>query len=309
MEMHQIRYFLALCEDLNFTRAAERCNVAQPSLTRAIKLLEEELGGRLFHRERTNTHLSELGRIVRPHLEQVLAEAEAASRQALDFVTVRRSSLKLGLMCTIAPAVLIDLIQALRGRHPALELDLVDADASSLQEQLLAGELETAIYSLPGPPDQRLHYLPLFREQFMIAVSTSHRLAQNSAIRVGELDGESYINRSKCEIFDFAGEAFKAQGADCPTIFRSERDDWVLAMISAGLGFGFIPEHSVRHPGVVARPCIEPEFWREVSLVTVRGRPHSPAVGALVREAMGTRWKGDPALARTTAGATDPGAR
>lgn len=71
MEMHQIRYFLAVCEELNFTRAAERCNVAQPSLTRAIKLLEEELGGQLFHRERANTHLSELGRLVKPHLEEV----------------------------------------------------------------------------------------------------------------------------------------------------------------------------------------------------------------------------------------------
>src|SRR3954451_11843745 len=84
MEMHQIRYFFAVCEELNFTRAAERCNVAQPSLTRAIKLLEEELGGVLFHRERNNTHLSELGHMVKPHLEQVHAQAEAAKRQAFD---------------------------------------------------------------------------------------------------------------------------------------------------------------------------------------------------------------------------------
>src|SRR3954449_12443032 len=66
MEMHQVRYFLAVADELNFTRAAERCHVAQPSLTRAIKLLEEELGGPLLHRERANTHLSELGRMVKP---------------------------------------------------------------------------------------------------------------------------------------------------------------------------------------------------------------------------------------------------
>jgi LysR family hydrogen peroxide-inducible transcriptional activator len=308
MEMHQVRYFLALCDELNFTRAAERCNVAQPSLTRAIKLLEEELGGPLFHRERANTHLSELGRIVRPHLEQVYAEARSAKQQALDFVKLRRSSLKLGLMCTIAPALVIDLVRVLRERHPALELELVDASGGELQRRLLAGELETAIYSLPGEPaDERLHYLPLFREQFMIAVAAGHRLAQRNAIRVVDLAGESYINRSNCEIYDFASEAFELRGADCPTVYRSERDDWVLAMISAGLGFGFIPEHSVQHPGVVARPCVEPEFWREVALVTVRGRPHSPAVGALVREAMRTQWRGRPALAigGATAGAGD----
>ena len=84
MEMHQVRYFLAVAEELNFTRAAERCNVAQPSLTRAIKLLEGELGGPLFNRERANTHLSELGRMVKPYLEQVYGQAHAAKREALD---------------------------------------------------------------------------------------------------------------------------------------------------------------------------------------------------------------------------------
>ena len=67
MEMHQIRYFLAIADKLNFTRAAEVCAVTQPAMTRAIQNLELELGGPLFHRERANTHLSELGRIVKPH--------------------------------------------------------------------------------------------------------------------------------------------------------------------------------------------------------------------------------------------------
>ena len=71
MEMHQVRYFLALAEELNFTRASERCNVTQPSLSRAIKLLEEELGGLLFHRERESTCLTDLGHMVLPHLQSV----------------------------------------------------------------------------------------------------------------------------------------------------------------------------------------------------------------------------------------------
>ena len=82
MEMHQIRYFLALCEELNFTKAAERCNVAQPSLTRAIKLLEDEFGGDLVNRERGNTHLTELGRMMRPHLAEVYENAQLARSEA-----------------------------------------------------------------------------------------------------------------------------------------------------------------------------------------------------------------------------------
>ena len=84
MEMHQVRYFLAVCELLNFTRAAERCNVSQPALTRAVKKLEDELGGPLFRRERNLTHLSDLGRMMKPHLEQSLAGATAAMATAQD---------------------------------------------------------------------------------------------------------------------------------------------------------------------------------------------------------------------------------
>src|SRR5918912_201504 len=227
MEMHQVRYFLAVCDELNFTRAAEKCHVAQPSLTRAVKLLEEELGGPLFHRERANTHLSELGRMVKPYLDQVYAQTREAKRQALDFTKLRHTTLKLGVMCTIAPTHLLELLGSVQSRHPGIELRIIDDSANRLHERLIAGDLEVAIYCRPS----------------------------------------------------------------------AERDDWVLAMIAAGLGFGFMPEHTVSHPGVVARPLIEPEWWREVHLATVRGRPHSPAVGALVREAMRVRWMGGTALA------------
>ena len=80
--MHQIRYFLAVARTLNFTRAAEECNVAQPSLTRAIQKLEDELGGLLLHRERQHTHLTELGRLMLPHLERTFAAAQAAKSLA-----------------------------------------------------------------------------------------------------------------------------------------------------------------------------------------------------------------------------------
>jgi LysR family hydrogen peroxide-inducible transcriptional activator len=300
MEMHQVRYFLAVAEELNFTKAAEKCNVAQPSLTRAIKLLEEEMGGALFHRERANTHLSELGRMVMPHLQQVSEESQAAKRAAQDFTRLKKTSLKLGVMCTIAPAQLIDLVGAIQARYPGIEIEIRDASARELNQRLLDGDLEVAIYCLPGDePDDRLHAMPLFREQMMIVVSPNHRLAMANAIRVKDLDGEKYLNRTNCEFNGVAGPIFDQQGIACPIVYRSERDDWIIAMIRSGLGFGFMPENCVADTSVVARPLVDPEFWRVVNLVTVRGRPHSPAVGALVREAMRVKWHGAPAISVT----------
>jgi len=299
MEMHQIRYFLAVSEELNFTRAAERCNVAQPSLTRAIKLLEQELGGPLFHRERANTHLTELGRIVKPYLEEVNSKSQEAKRQALDFVKIRKAVLRLGVMCTIQPDQLIELVGGLQSRHPGIELEIVDASAAILEDRLLNGDLEVAIYCVPGQePDDRLHYMPLFREQFVIVLSPDHPLASLDVVRPGDLSGCRYLNRINCEFNGYAGPIWQEHGSSgCETVYRSERDDWILAMIASGFGFGFMPQSCARHPMVVTRPIVDPEFWREVNLVTVRGRPHSPAVGALVREAMRTRWLGKPAIA------------
>jgi len=298
MQMHQVRYFLVLAEELNFTRSAARCNVSQPSLTRAIKALEEELGGALFHRDHANTRLTELGKLVQPYLDDVHRGAETARRKAREFTDSKVMPLRLGLMCTIAPTQLLDFVHAVQANHPMVRLQIIDDAAAKLQERLLAGDLDVAIYAMPMvPPDPRLHYMPLYREKYVIVLRPDHRLAAGKAVCVRDLDGECYLSRINCEYDAAASRVFEEQRANCETVYESERDDWILAMAAAGMGFGFMPELSAHHPGVVALPLIEPELWREVALVTVRGRQYSAAAGSLVREAMRKRWNGKPALA------------
>src|ERR1700686_4465214 len=273
MEMHQVRYFLALAEVLNFTRASDRCNVTQPALSRAIKLLEEELGGLLFRRERESTHLTDLGHMVRPHLQSVYHHSMLAKHLSQDFV--RRLPLKLGIMGTISPDEIVDLIANIRTRHPDVELKLCDSNANDLRSRLLAGDLEVVIYALPGEePDLRTHSIPLFREQMVLAVHRGHRLAKARAFPVREMNNESYIHRMNCEFAGYADQILQQQGITCTPVYWSERDDWTLAMVAAGLGFAFMPANAVKHPGVVGLPVVEPEFWRQVNLVSVRGRPY-----------------------------------
>ena len=292
MELYQVKYFLALCETLNFTRAADKCAVSQPSLTRAIQNLEGEFGGPLFHRERQRTHLTELGLLMQPYFERVYGQAQAAKDAAKTYAKLDDIPLKIGLMCTIGPNILAGFLGGFRERYPGVELQLLDAGGYDLREKLLQGSIDVAIYGLPEGIEDRYHALPLFQEHFVIACSSTHRFAAMEVIRCRDLHEERYINRFNCEYYEYAGNILRNMGVHVKVVMRSERDDWVQAMIIAGLGFGFFSEYSVTMPGIIVKQLIEPEFVRKINLVTVRGRPHSPAVGAFVRAARTYKWPG-----------------
>lgn len=290
MEMQQVRYFVALAQHLNFTRAAEASNVSQPALTRAIQALEGELGGPLVHRERGATHLSELGRMMLPHFEDMLEKAEAAKAKAKKFRKGEDVQLKIGAMCTIAPHVMAGLLVGFREQFGDVKLSVKDFDSAILIEGLHKGALEVALTSTPEPIDERLHALPLYSEEFVIVLPPNHKLAAKKALTVKDLDGHPYVNRINCEVFMTVSEHVKGMGIRCPMVFRSERDDWVLGMIRAGMGWGFFPAFASIPDDLPVRRLTEPTFDRKIQLVTVRGRPHSPAVGAFVRAAKAHRW-------------------
>jgi DNA-binding transcriptional LysR family regulator len=286
MEMHQIRYFLAVCSERNFTRAAKLSHVSQPSLTRAIKLLEEEFGGLLFRRERANSHLTELGEIVRPHLQQVWDQSDAAIATALQYAAEKRTSLKIGILCTIAPSLLVDLLARMRNRHGAIEFEIIDGSARDLEEQLLAGHVAAAIYARQGhETDTRLCRKQLFRERMMIAMPRSHHLTSRAAVRVADLAAEPVILRSRCEHHDLFTRLLRQYRDGREMNIDCARDDWTLALIARGLGLALFPQHRIDHPGVVARPLAEPELWREVSLFTSKERRHSDGLHDFVQEA------------------------
>ena len=307
MEMHQIRYFLAVAEELNFTRAADRCNVTQPALTRAIQKLEEELGGLLFRRERSLTHLTDLGRLMRPHLEQVLKEAEAAKSTATSFLKLSEAPLSLGIMCTIGPLRFVGFLNRFRIENPGIELSMIEATPARLAELLMEGKLDLAVMAQPGSFDERLVAQRLYRERFVVAFPPGHRFESRNALTVEDIAGESYLSRINCEYRDHLRSLCSERRVEIRVTYRSEREDWIQTMVTAGLGICFLPEFSSVLPGLRRRLLVDPEVVREVSLVTVAGRRHSPAVATFVRAIRGYRWP-DEDEPTAEAGATDDAA-
>ncbi len=253
MEIHEIRYFAAVAETLNFTRAAERCNVSQPALTRAIQNLETRLGGALLNRERGNTHLTELGRIMRPYFEQVLAQMEEAKRRAKTLVKLDRANLTVGLMCTIGPHQLVDLFADFIRSHEGVEIYLKDAPADALEDMLTRGEIDVAIFCRPDALDDRFHALPLYQERFVVAIGAGHPFERLNAVRVKDLHGQRYLARANCEYYDYLRNVReRIGGIELKRPYTSERDDWIQCMVLAGLGFTYIPEYAVTVPGLAA---------------------------------------------------------
>ena len=290
MEMQQVRYFVALSRTLNFTRAAEACHVSQPALTRQIQQLEAELGGPLFHRERQNTHLSELGRMMLPYLETIQQQTDAIKAGSLAARRLEGVTLQIGAMCTIGPAMLSDLFVRFRSANPEVNFLIRDRGREELLCDLSSGRLDVALLATPDGLGDCFHGLDLFEERFMVVVARTHHLAQKNIVRSADLHDQAYVNRVNCEYFDHIRAEFRKIGVVTRKVFASERDDWVLGMIKSGLGFGLFTESSVTDPELMLRPLIEPEFVRKIQLVTVRGRPHSPAVGAFVRQARTFAW-------------------
>ncbi len=290
MEMHEVRYFLAVCDTLNFTRAAEQCNVSQPSLTRAIQKLEAELGGLLFRRERAATHMTDLGRLVKPHLEQVAKDTLAAKTTAKGFLTMKDAPLSLGIMCTIGPLRCVGFLSKFQKENPGIELTLKEDTPEQLVELLGDGKIDVAVMAQPEPYPERFDTHLLYRENFVVAFPPGHRFAGMNAVRIADVGGESYLSRINCEYYDQIGALCERNEVPLKDAYRSEREDWIQTMVMAGMGICFLPEFSPVMPGLQARRVIEPEVVREVNLVTVSGRRFSPAVAKFVRDLKAYKW-------------------
>jgi LysR family hydrogen peroxide-inducible transcriptional activator len=290
MDIHHVRYFLAVCETRNFTRAAEKCHVTQPALSRAIQQLEDEIGGLLFRRERNLTHLTDLGLLLQPRFETILTGLSEVKSEASKFLCMEDAALKLGVMCTIGPRRFTGLLADFNLKYPGVQLQLVEGVPSKLAAMLEAGEIDVALMANAEGSPERFDWSLLYRERFLLAFPAGHPLLKHNAVPIGALDGQNYLRRLNCEYREYLSEVCALKGVQLSIAYASEKEDWIQNMVAGGLGICFIPEFSAIVPGLMVRPVIDPEVWREICLVTVAGRRFSPAVAAFVRTIKSYNW-------------------
>jgi DNA-binding transcriptional LysR family regulator len=289
VELHQVRYFLALASTLNFTRAAEQCNVTQPALTKGVKKLEQELGGELIFRERQLTQLTDLGKEVLPMLERTLVSAETVRRRAREFQRKEVAPLKIGLDPSISASLVLDPIAEIAKFVPGLHVELREGAAEKLVELLLEGEINAAMVGDVQDMPARIDEWSLFEERYVAVLAPTHQLANRPSIGIDDLRETVLLERAGCDV------ALKIQRSCFPEEplqlgHCSGHDLHLQHMAAAGFGVILAPEHMPRLPTLKTIPLEGDPVSRKVRLLTVQGRRYSPALDAFVKVARLRDW-------------------
>jgi DNA-binding transcriptional LysR family regulator len=291
MEMHQIKYFLGVARTLNFTRAAEECHVAQPSLTRAIKLLEDELGGDLFRRERNQSHLTELGQRMLPLLQQCYDTVQGAKSLATSINKGEVATLRLALSRTIDLELVLPFLSELIRAMNGLELKFIRGTGVEIGEILKAGDADLA---LAGPVSivwDRLDARTLFTEPFVLIVPAGHRLAAQKSVTLDDIRQERLLVRTYCELSEAMAARLSSEGVPGGHHHQvaSERD--LISLLDNKMGVALAPRSTAITASLRRRPVADLNVSRTVSLYSVAGRPRTAAASALMRQLLAADWQ------------------
>lgn len=285
MNLNELRYIVAVAQELNFRRAAERCFVSQPALSLAIQKLEGELGVRIFERSKTEVSVTPIGERIVGQSQRVLEEAariKEISSQGRDQLA---GPLKLGVIYTIGPYLLPELIPALRKSAPQMPLEVEENTTGNLDVLLRNGKLDVIIIALPfGGPGIETH--ALYDEAFSVVVPIDHPWSKKKAVKPGDLAGERVLllNTGHC----FSNQVVEA----CPELGRQGSEaqqgnslETIRNMVASGLGITVLPcsanSEKYRSRLLKVVPFVAPAPSRRVALAWRKSFGREKAVAAL----------------------------
>ncbi|MBY8823119.1 LysR family transcriptional regulator [Sphingomonas colocasiae] len=231
-----LRQFLAVVDAGSFTRAATQINVTQPTLSAGISELEKRLGIRLFARSNRRVQLTEAGNRLLTHARAIEREFRAAE-QSVTGVAAPLQPVRLGVLLSIATTALEAALSCYRGADP---IEITEGDERSLIAALGDGRIDLAL-TLVRAGDIRFEALPLFAEDYRLALPARHPLATRASVSPEEVAGEAMIARRSCEMLAETSRYFTERGVRPPFSLRSANDDRAMAMVRAGVGITVAP--------------------------------------------------------------------
>jgi len=288
MELRHLRYFVAVAEELNFTRAARRLHIGQPPLSQQIKALEAELGLRLFERSKRRVTLTAAGERFFLSARQILADAERAAEEARRAARGEVGELRIGFTSSLPfTSLLPEVIRAYRRGYRQVTLTLVEMFTADQIDALTAGRLEIGFLRHTGqnaPPELELR--PIRRDPLRLAIHSRHRLARERSVSFAQLREEEFITYPAS-----AGTGLRlplrqlalSAGFEPRVVQEASEAATQIGLVAAGLGVAVIPSplECIRVPGVRYLPLRDPGAHVTLAVATRREAPSPLLAGFL----------------------------
>ncbi len=248
MEIHQLQYFVAVAETGGFSRAAKRCNVAQPSLSQQIIKLEQELGEKLFDRLGRSVALTEAGKVLLPKAKRILAEVQDIQRNVLREIDEGGGHLTVGFIPTIAPFVLPEALNLFKEKYQSATLSVTEDLTDDLIEKLITAEIDVGIMSLPIN-NKLIQTETLVTEPLLIAVSNENPFFEGTP-SIDDLEGIPFIALNEIHCLGEQVQAYCYEHKVSPDIVcHTAQLSTIKACVASGLGISLIPKMSVVSEG------------------------------------------------------------
>ena len=285
MELQQLRYLVAVAESRSFTSAAQLCHVTQPTLSHQIKKFEEEVGEPLLQRRKNGAFLTPLGERIYRHAQEILKNLGSVQQAASAFSHRVQGRLKIGVIPTIAPYLLPQLLRLSQKRFPGINFQVTEEPTEHLLDSLTDGMLDLAILS---PPIAKIHIevLDLFEEEFLLGLPLRHVLSRARKISLRALQEQPMILMNDAHCLRGQTISFCQKAGFVPKVFiQSSQLDTVLAMVETGQGISLVPamaRKAFRHRQVVFRSLRPEKLSRKISLAWSKQTTPSRAFTAFV---------------------------
>src|SRR6266513_1861086 len=271
IELHQLRYFVAVAEERHFTKAARDLRVAQPSVSRAIRVLEEELGTPLFHRMKGNVALTPAGEIFLPWARRVLVDVDGATEEVRELADGATPSLSI----TLLPPALAKFHAA----FPGIDLVVREGGSGDLVAELEQGALDVALVIMPlRHADKALETAPLLREELVVAVPHDHPLASRKTMTIAELKGVPLVMfRDGYDLRAATIAACRRAGFEPVFALEGGEMDGVLRFAAAGIGVAVVPSLVIDPSGPLRAIRLTEPLTRTIGFANRRDRRLSRA--------------------------------
>lgn len=287
MQLHQLRYFVAVAEQRHFTHAADAVGITQPSLSKQIHALEADLGAPLFERVRGNVALTAAGEVLLPLATRILADVDTARREVQELVGVRRGRVRLGATPSLCTSLAPEVLRRFRDAHPGVDVQVEESGSQDLVRDLLRGELDLALIIEPEHgTDPGLRTEPLLRESLVVAsVEALPAATASGRVELTDLRGQPLVMfRAGYDLRDATLAACRGAGFEPTFAVEGGEMDAVLSFVEAGLGVALVPGIVVANrPRLRVTPLAPPGVRRTVALARRREVPPTHAARALRR--------------------------